>query len=370
LALTLYLLFVEELLVKQPVESPSPQYTSNPSSPWTHPSSPQVEASTSSGIQLSPTQAEIPVLSGMDPSSPQPEASNLPGTPPTSPQLETSALPGTPQAPPQLITQELPLGLEEIPQEARNEVSVGHPILLLSFNKSSLIRQNFQDQVALPSSFSFTVDDLATEKGDEGSSSQDLSKENQAKLREILSLLQRDIQDQVRDVDLLEEVLKSINQELPDDIKASLEPISQLDNHFAAVRRALKNPSSRLALEQKRAKAKQFVKESQAQIQSNKELLAKLQPALELNIARKAALEVELKNLTAEIEADKKKIAELPGLTEKIQKEASAVLIESNQLKTKLFALSNTQEADQKLLENISKMISDASSVISKYLNI
>jgi hypothetical protein len=49
-------------------------------------------------------------------------------------------------------------------------------------------------------------------------------------------LLQRDIQDQVRDVDLLEEVLESINQELPDDIKASLELISQLDTHFAAVR--------------------------------------------------------------------------------------------------------------------------------------
>jgi chromosome segregation ATPase len=214
------------------------------------------------------------------------------------------------------------------------------------------------------------VDDLAAEKGDEGSSSQGLSEENQAKLREILSLLQRDIQDQVRDVDLLEEVLESINQELPDDIKASLEPISQLDNHFAAVGRALKNQSSRPVLEQKRAKAKQLMKESQDQIQSNKELLAKLQPALELKVARKAVLEAELRNLIAEIEADKKKIAELPGLTEKIQKEATAALIESNQLKTKLSALSNTQEADQKLLENISKMTSDASSVISKYLNI
>jgi hypothetical protein len=45
-------------------------------------------------------------------------------------------------------------------------------------------------------------------------------------------------------------------------------------------------------------------------------------------------------------------------------------MIESNQLKTKISALSNTQEADQKLLENISKIISDASSVIAKYLNI
>jgi hypothetical protein len=54
------------------------------------------------------------------------------------------------------------------------------------------------------------------------------------------------------------------------------------------------------------------VKESQAQIQSNKELLTDLQPALELKIARKAALEAELKNLSAETEADRKKIAELP----------------------------------------------------------
>jgi chromosome segregation ATPase len=134
-------------------------------------------------------------------------------------------------------------------------------------------------------------------------------------------LLQRDIQDQVRDVDHLEEVLESIDQELPNNIKASLEPISHLDNHYAAVRRALKNQSSRPVLEQKRAKVKQFVKESQAQIQSNKELLTELQLALELKIARKAALETELKNLSAEIEADKKKIDELPRLIEKIQKE-------------------------------------------------
>jgi predicted nuclease with TOPRIM domain len=164
-------------------------------------------------------------------------------------------------------------------------------------------------------------------------------------------------------------VLESINQELPDDIKASLEPISQLDNHFAVVRRALKNQSSR-PIQHKRTKAKQFVNDSQAQIQNNKELLAEFHPALELKIARKAALEAKLKNLTAEIEAGKKKIAELSGLTEKIQKEATVALIESNQLKTKLSALSSTQEADQKLLDNISKMISDGSSVISKYLNI
>jgi chromosome segregation ATPase len=214
------------------------------------------------------------------------------------------------------------------------------------------------------------VSDPAAEQEDEASSNQVLSKENQAKLREVFSWLQRDAQDQVRDVDCLDEILESIDQELPDDIKASLEPISHLDDHYAAVRRALRIQSSIPALEQKRAKVKQFVKESQAQIQSNKELLTKLQPALELKITRKAALEAELKTLTAEIEADRKKIVELPGLTEKIQKETSAAMIESNQLKAKLSTLSNAQEAYQKLLENINQMTSDASSVIAKYLNI
>jgi hypothetical protein len=40
------------------------------------------------------------------------------------------------------------------------------------------------------------------------------------------------------------------------------------------------------------------------------------------------------------------------------------------QLKTKLSTVSKTQEADQRLLENINKMISDASNVISKYLGV
>jgi uncharacterized protein YicC (UPF0701 family) len=84
------------------------------------------------------------------------------------------------------------------------------------------------------------VDDLIAEKGDEASSSQALSEENQAKLKEILSLLQKDVQDQVKDADLLREALALIDRDLPADIKASLEPVSRLDDHFVAVKQALK----------------------------------------------------------------------------------------------------------------------------------
>jgi Ca2+-binding EF-hand superfamily protein len=55
------------------------------------------------------------------------------------------------------------------------------------------------------------VDDLVAEKGDEASSSQALSEKNQEKLKEIFSLLQRDIQDQIKDADLLREALEFIN---------------------------------------------------------------------------------------------------------------------------------------------------------------
>jgi chromosome segregation ATPase len=214
------------------------------------------------------------------------------------------------------------------------------------------------------------VDDLVAEKGDEASSSKALSEENQAKLKEILSLMQRDVQDQVRDADLLREALESIDQDLPADIKASLELVSQLDNHFVVVKQALKNLSSQPALEQKKAAAKQSVKDLLAQMQNNKELLAKLQPALELKKARKVVLEAELRTLTAETEADEKKMAELPESMEKIRKEASVALNAGRQLKTKLSALSKTQESDQRLLENINKTISDATNIISKYLGV
>jgi chromosome segregation ATPase len=99
-------------------------------------------------------------------------------------------------------------------------------------------------------------------------------------------------------------------------------------------------------------------------------MLTNLQSALELKIARKTALETELKNLSAEIEADEKKIAELPGLIKKTQKEASSAITEANQFEAELTVLSNTQRDYQERMKNINQTISNASNVIAKYLNI
>jgi plasmid maintenance system antidote protein VapI len=149
------------------------------------------------------------------------------------------------------------------------------------------------------------ANDPTAETGGGETPNQVLSEENHARLREIFSWLHKDARDQIRDVDHF-----SIDQELPKDIKTSLEPISDLDIHYVAIRRAMKSQSSRPAVEQKKARAEQAVKGSQAQIDSDKEMLTNLQSALELKIARKTALETELRNLSAEIEADEKKMAE------------------------------------------------------------
>jgi chromosome segregation ATPase len=213
------------------------------------------------------------------------------------------------------------------------------------------------------------VSEPAAETEDGGTPNQALSEEIQARLKEIFAWLQKDARDQIRDADHFEEMLEPISQKLPEDIKASLEPISSLDIHYVAIRRALKSQSSRPTFEQKKAKAEQAVKGVQIQTESHKEMLINLQSALESKIARKTALETELKNLSVEIEADKKKIAELPGLIEKTQKEASAAMTEANQLEAQLSVLSIAQRDYQERMKTINQTISNASSVIAKYLN-
>jgi chromosome segregation ATPase len=89
-----------------------------------------------------------------------------------------------------------------------------------------------------------------------------------------------------------------------------------------------------------------------------------------LKIARKAALEAEQRSLSAEIEADDKKIVELPGLIEKIQEEAKSAIAEVDQCNAELTTLSDAQKDYQERMENFRQATSNVCNVIAKYLNI
>jgi DNA repair exonuclease SbcCD ATPase subunit len=199
---------------------------------------------------------------------------------------------------------------------------------------------------------------------------QPLSDEVLAKLREIVAWLERDAEDQFKDLDHFEEILESISQELPEDISVSLVSICGLDILYAPIRHALRKLHSRPAIEKKRADAEQAMNGAQSQTESHKDTLASLQASYDLKIAKKAALEAELRSLSAEIEADKKKIAELPVLIEKTQEEAKSAIAKMEQCDAELTTFSGAQKDCQELLDNFRQATSNARDVIAKYLNI
>jgi chromosome segregation ATPase len=198
---------------------------------------------------------------------------------------------------------------------------------------------------------------------------QPLSDEVLAKLREIIAWLERDAQDQFKDLENFEEMLESISQELPED-SASLVSICGLDVLYAPIRHALRKLRSRPAIEKKRSDAEQAMTGAQSQTESHIDTLSDLQASCDLKIARKAALEAELRSLSAEIEADKKKIAELPGLIEKTQEEARSAIARMEQCDAELTTLSNAQKDCRELLDNFRQATSNARGVIAKHLNI
>jgi chromosome segregation ATPase len=197
-----------------------------------------------------------------------------------------------------------------------------------------------------------------------------LSEEVIEKLREILAWLEKDTQDPFRDLDHFEEMLESISQELPEDINASLASICGLEDHYAPIRKALRKVRSRPTVEQKRTSAEQAMSGAQSQTKSHKDALANLQASRDLKIARKAALEAEFRSLSAEIEADDRKIAELPELIEKTQEEAKSAMAKMKQCDAELTTLSSAQKDYQERWDSIRQTISSARNVIAKYLNV
>jgi chromosome segregation ATPase len=193
---------------------------------------------------------------------------------------------------------------------------------------------------------------------------QPLSDEALSKLRDIVAWLEKDAQDQFKDLDHFEEMFESISQELPEDIRTSLSSVYGLDTLYAPIKHALRKLRSRPAIEKRKADAEHAMNGAQSQAESHKDTLANLQDSYDLKIARKAALEAELRSLSAEIEADKEKIAELPGLIEKTQAEAKSAITKIKQCNAELTDLSGTQKDYQELLDNFRLTTSNARGVM------
>jgi hypothetical protein len=71
---------------------------------------------------------------------------------------------------------------------------------------------------------------------------------NQAWLKDIAALLDKDMNTQVQEADQIRDLLKLIDQDIPSIFKASLESAAHLDDYFTMVSKATKNISSRATL--------------------------------------------------------------------------------------------------------------------------
>jgi chromosome segregation ATPase len=198
---------------------------------------------------------------------------------------------------------------------------------------------------------------------------QPLPNEVLSKLKEIAAWLEKDAQDQFNDLHHFEEMFESISQELPEDIRAPLSSVYGLEALYAPIRRAWRKLRSRPAIEKRKTDAEHVMNGAQSQAESHKDALVNLQTSYDLKIARKAALEAELRSLSAEMEVDKAKIAELPGLIAKTQAEAKSAITKIEQCNAELADLSGTQKDCQELLDNSHLITSSARSVIAKLLN-
>ena len=84
---------------------------------------------------------------------------------------------------------------------------------------------------------------------------------NQARLKDIAALLDKDINTLVKEADQIRDLLELIDQDIPSALKASLESVAHLDDYFAMVRKASKNISSKATLQNDRSLKKQVAKE-------------------------------------------------------------------------------------------------------------
>jgi chromosome segregation ATPase len=88
-----------------------------------------------------------------------------------------------------------------------------------------------------------------------------------------------------------------------------------------------------------------------------------------LKVARKAALEAELRSLSAEMEIDQKKIADLPGLIAKTEAEVESAVTRVKQCDAELTGLAGAQKDYQEILDNSNLIISNVRHALAKLLS-
>ena len=196
-----------------------------------------------------------------------------------------------------------------------------------------------------------------------------MSLENQARLKEVIILLNKDTISLVQDADQIKDLLELIDQDIPSALKAPLESAAHLDDHFAMVKRATKNASSRAALQKDRSLKKLEIKDLHSHIQTTRNSLATLEPELRSMEDEKIRLEAQLAELNAKIQSHRAHIANLPKNIEATSLKIASTIKEDQQIKNKLSSIQSSEDEDHKVLDNVSRIRTEAIEAINHLLN-
>jgi chromosome segregation ATPase len=201
------------------------------------------------------------------------------------------------------------------------------------------------------------------------SSNWQLSTESQAKLKAIISFLEKDIVDLTRESDKIREIAEPLIQELPSDLKDAINALSHLDDHFAVVKRAHKNISDKAILETDKATREQQVKELYSEFKSAKQSWDTLEPELQSMRVERIKLAAQLAQLDANIQSHEAKLATLPPL-DSAKTKISSLVRDTKQIKNRLQQIQNSEVEDKRALDAVNKIKTDALNVINSYLNV
>lgn len=215
--------------------------------------------------------------------------------------------------------------------------------------------------------FSFSISEYIHEEGEEASSHQQLSADNQERLRQILALWTKETDMSSQDADQLKNLVISIDQEVPLTLEVALRSVAQLEENLATAKRASQNITIRTSLLLEDSSKRQQVKDLHNQIQSAKQSLDILSPELAALEKQKADLEAQLALLNNRIQSCQDQIARLPNVSEAKSKISSAIK-EIHHIKAKMTHIPGSAEEDERSLEKFNQYKASVAETLSKFL--
>ena len=97
--------------------------------------------------------------------------------------------------------------------------------------------------------------------------------------------------------------------------------------------------------------------------------MATLEPELKSMEDEKSRLEAQLAELNAKIQSHRAHITNLPKIIETASLKIASTIKEDQQIKTKLSSIQSSEDEDQKVLDNVSRIRTEAIEAINHLLN-